>query len=113
MTPLAIEPQRRGVRVGVASAAPSGDVGRDWSSVIVTAQAGSLGVRSLQAMAGLFLMIEREILTQNVPAVRDVANRAITGERSMGYKRTPTLVPAFARHIGSAVDQYHRGQPCK
>ena len=108
VAPPAVQPQAGRVRIGMAPAAASIHVDLHGPPVIVAAQAGRLGVRSLQRVAGLLLMIEREIVAQDVPAVRHVADPAIGGETVVGHERSPFLVPAVARPLGPAIDQDHR-----
>jgi hypothetical protein len=66
-------------------------------------------MRSLQRVTGLFLVIEREIVAQDVPAVGHVTDAAIGGEAVVGHDRSPFLfVPALPRPIGPAIDQGQR-----
>jgi hypothetical protein len=62
VAPPAVQPQGGGMRIGMAPSAASVYVDLHGSPVIMAAQAGRLGMSSLQRVAGLFLMIEREIV---------------------------------------------------
>jgi hypothetical protein len=58
VTALAIKPERRGVRIGVTSAAAPDQIVRDRPAVVVASQAGRSVMRALQRPAGFFLMVE-------------------------------------------------------
>jgi hypothetical protein len=108
VAPLAVEPEGGGMRIGMTSAAASIDVDLHGPPIIVAAQAGRLGMRSLQRVAGFFLVIERKIGAQDVPAVWHVTHPAIGGEAVVGHEWSPFLAPALARPVGPAIDQDHR-----
>ncbi len=105
VTSFAIQPERGGVRVRVAPAASTRDVGLHRTAIIVAAQACCRSVRPLQRITGLFLMIEGEVLTKDVPALRDMAEAAIAGKGLVRHDGAPPAAPPLPWRIQPAIEQ--------
>jgi len=107
MATLAIEPERRGVRIGVAPTAAPGDIDRDRPPVVVTPQAGRFGVRALQRIAGFNSMVEKEVFPEGIPAICNVTDTAVARKCAMRHKRTPPFAPPPPRYDLVATDNEH------
>jgi len=69
----------------------------------MTSQAGRIGVCPGQPIAGFLLVVEREVISNGVPAVCDVAKPTSAGKSAMRHKRTPPAAPALARQLAVAI----------
>ena len=94
---LTIRSERGRVRVAVASAAAPGDVRSDWSPVVVTPKTGGARMGRLQAISGLFLMVEGQVSSHDLPTVSNVADAAIARERLVRRDGAPLPVPVVLR----------------
>jgi len=104
---LTVQTQRRGVRVGVTSAAAPGGKGRHRAAIVVASQARRPGVRALERLTRLLLVIEGKILAQDVPSVGAVADSAIAGKCRMRHEGSPSAAPPLPWGIQPAIDQRH------
>jgi hypothetical protein len=95
MTVLAIKPERRRMRIRMTPATTPNEVSGDWSSVIVAAKTSSRGVRPLEGVAGLGLMVERKVFPEYIPAFRDVADSAVARKSPVWHERAPLFTPTF------------------
>ena len=110
MAALAIQPERGRMRVRVAAPAAAGGIELHRTAIVVAAQAGSFGVCTLEAITGLFLVIEGEVLAEDVPALGHVAEAAIAGKRLVRHNRSPPATPSLPRGIQPAIEQGPRRQ---
>jgi hypothetical protein len=85
MAAFALEAHGRSVRIRVATATATAHIGRYGAAVVVTAQAYGVGVRPFEGVACFPFMIEREVIAQHIPAVRDMAHPAVTRKGVMRY----------------------------
>lgn len=116
----AIKSQRRGMRVNVATRAPTCHIGLNWPAIIVAPQTGRLRMDSLQRVSRLLFVIKLKVVAKRVPAVRQMADAAVSGKVLMRNKRTPfALVPLLARDHKAASnndeidEQYDPNQTLK
>ena len=110
MAALTIQPERGRMRVRVASPASPGGIELYRTAIVVAAQAGRPGVRACERMTGDLLVVEREILAEDVPSLRHVAQAAIPGKRLVRHERPPPAAPTLPRGIQPTIEQRPRRQ---
>ena len=108
VAPFAIQPERGGMRVRVAPSAPPGDVELHRATIVVASQASRRSVCALERVTGFFFMIEREVLAEDVPSLRDVADAAVAGKLLVRYNGPPSAAPSLSRGIQPAIEQGRR-----
>jgi hypothetical protein len=77
MASFTIQPERGRMRVQMTSPAAAGGIELHRTAIVVAAQAGRPGVRALERITRNFLVVEGEVLAEDVPALRHVAQAAI------------------------------------
>ena len=87
----------------MAPGAAPGNVGRDRSPVVMTAQARGVRVGSLQAMSGFFGMVEGEVLPQGAPIPPRMAEVASAGKCPVRRDGPPLLIPAGLPGVQAAT----------
>jgi hypothetical protein len=102
---LTTQSERGGVRVRVTSPASARGIELHRATIIMAAQARRPGVRALQRIARLLLMIEGEVPAKDVPALRDMAEAAVTGKRLVWDERSPPAAPPLPRRVQPTVEQ--------
>ncbi len=107
MAPLAVQAQRRTVRVRVTSSASTGGKGGHRAAIVVASQAGRRGVHALERITRLLLVIEGKVLAQDIPPVSDMADSTIAGKCLMRHDGSPSAAPPLPWRVQPAIDQSH------